>query len=165
MPAKSWDSYRELLYRILDEFRPERVMEFGSGLSTNILAVFPSVVSLVTIEHDQKWYEKIKANYYSNIELIFEPDLGKYAEVTRDSDLFFVDGRERVRCLKTIKRLGYGNRITILHDSDRDKYKEGIELFKHRIFGDEGNTVILTDDDDKARRINDTIRSDSRPDK
>lgn len=157
MSAQTWGSYRDTLYRILDCFRPRYIFEFGTGKSTDIFCSYPDVEQVVSVEHDDAYAELIKTRYYSNHRLIVEHDPDRYAGAIQDApDFIFVDGRFRVACLRRAKQVK--GAIVMLHDSDRSKYKEGIDLFTFKVYTDGGNTVTLTDDKEKADKINETLR-------
>jgi len=48
----------------------------------------------------------------------------------KNFDLIFVDGRQRIECLKTASKIISSNGIILLHDSDRKKYISGINYLK-----------------------------------
>lgn len=149
--ASSWDSFKETLIKVLGEFKPKTVMEWGPGVSTMIMQDFPSVEFINTVEHDEAWYYKWSDKFGNKVNLIFEPDLVHYPKrglTLSDYDLYFVDGRERERCLDLIK-----DGIVILHDAERESYQPHIKKFAHIFMEDDGHTAILVNDDDKARRI------------
>ncbi len=145
-PAETWDSYYPTLVKVLRECKPKKVLEWGSGRSTPFIA---SVVeSIDTVEHNPEWYGRIPNR--DNIYPILEPDLDLYPLTTGRYDKYdfiFVDGRQRVKCLKTSVGCLNDNGVVILHDSGRKKYKEGIDVYKHSIYTDSGHTVTLTNND------------------
>lgn len=159
MPAKTWGSYRETLFKILDEFKPKRVFEYGTGKSTDIFCHYPSVERVISVEHDPAYAEPIKARCFDpeTHTLIVEEDLKKYADSLQgDPDFIFVDGRERVRCLRNSAHVV--GAIVMLHDADRAEYKDGIDLFKLKFYTDDGNTVTLTNDEEKGERIYEALK-------
>jgi len=160
MPAKEWGSYRETLYRILDGFRPRYIFEYGTGKSTDIFCSYPDVEKVISVEHDDAYAENIRTRLYDNHTLLVEHDLDRYAGTLQDApDFIFVDGRNRVECLKRAKQVS--GAIVMLHDSDRTKYKEGIEIFSYKVYTDGGNTVTLTDDFAKASIIARVLKDDT----
>lgn len=163
MSAKSWDSYRDTLYIVLDCIKPRYIFEFGTGKSTDLFCSYPDVEKVISVEHDDAYAELIKTRFYANHTLLIEHDLDRYACAIQDApDFIFVDGRHRVASLKSAK-LTKGA-VVMLHDSDRDKYKEGIALFTYKIFTDDGSTVTMTDDKDKADKLSEALRGLKRPD-
>lgn len=175
MPAKTIDSYRDTLYAVIDVLAPMTDVlsfkEYGPGLSTMMMIDDPRVKQIVSIEHDNYWFEKLKGQIViPNVEyggriipkavIILEPDLEKYPYAYPSGRMgdgvytaFFVDGRNRVKCLEYAKKCG--PYYTILHDADRADYFPGINLFKFNKFTDEGNTVVLTDNETMYEKIKD----------
>ncbi len=154
MTAKSLDSYKGTLRKVLVMLNPQYVLEWGPGISTVIMARHPSVKAVYTVEHKKAWIEKFinerLINLKSSCKLIiaYQPDLEIYPHLNGHKDkydLIFVDGRQRVECLKETKKRLQDKGVAILHDAERPRYKEGIDLFKYKIFTDKGNTVVLTD--------------------
>jgi hypothetical protein len=108
------------------------IFEYGSGNST--LWYAKRVNSVDSIEHDQKWYEKIKHNMPHNvninyIELVYGGDYSLFSQtMDRKYDIVIVDGRDRVNCIKnsidSIKEDG----VIVLDDSERTEYVEAINF-------------------------------------
>lgn len=156
MSAKEWGSYRDTLYRILDCFRPRYIFEYGTGKSTDIFCSYPDVQKVISVEHDDAYAESIKTRLYDNHTLLVEHDLDRYAGSLQDApDFIFVDGRNRVACLKQAFKVA--DAVVMLHDSDRAHYQEGIALFKFKFFTDDGNTVTLTNSEVKADKISEAL--------
>lgn len=145
MTAKSWDSYKETVYAVLDRFKPRFILEFGPGFSTGIFATNANVERVVSLEHDKEYYNKFIGSFYSNVQYVYEPDIDLYAQFKPEftPDLIFIDGRNRSRCLREVRTLC---RLIILHDSAREQYQEAISEYDYKIWADEGNTVCLTND-------------------
>lgn len=146
--ARTWDSYKETLYKCLDLFKPQSILEYGTGVSTTLMANYPSVTLVDSVEHDVAWYNKAKMNLHRNVHLYLEPVLERYPYVKCRQDIYdmiFVDGREREKCLiESKKRIRHGG-VIILHDAERQEYKSSINSFDYKFFEDEGHTVVLTD--------------------
>ena len=108
------------------------IFEYGSGNSTLYYSKFG--VNLVSVEHDYRWYEKIRNTMPDNVELHYVElsSDGKYAkfctELDKKFDIIIVDGRDRVNCLKSSLKSLTDNGVVVLDDSERDKYKSGIEF-------------------------------------
>lgn len=158
MPARSWDSYLETLYAVLQEIKPRFILEYGSGFSTQIMALYPSVEKLVSLEHDKEYYKKNLGKGGDTAELVYQPDLELYANFTPDGrpDLAFVDGRNRSACLRKVRQYGCP---VILHDADREQYRESVMEYKFQIWRDGGNTVVLTDNEVTAQNLINALMS------
>lgn len=149
MPAKSWDSYRDTLYRILEEFEPRAALEWGPGHSTDIIANFRSLERVVSIEHDPIYFEKMRTRIYPELSLYLEPDFERYVALPAKRglgpfDLIFVDGRNRARCLQEAQKLLAIGGIVIVHDADREDYQSAIAEYPFAVFTDGGSTAVLT---------------------
>lgn len=148
MPASKWDSYTPTLYKILETFGPRLILEWGPGHSTDIMANFRGVEKVISLEHDRDYYDKMKTRSYPELMLILEENIERYVDYpVRENihpDLIFVDGRHRANCLKVAREILNPGGVVILHDSDRDKYREGTDRFPFQIFTDEGNTLTMT---------------------
>lgn len=108
-----------------------RVFEFGSGNSTLWWGKFVREVN--TVEHDQRWYEKIKCTMPTNVDLkhIKLEYGGEYCKSAIEQgpfDIIMIDGRDRVNCLKNSIQAVSEFGVLILDNSDRDDYKDGIEF-------------------------------------
>jgi len=103
--------------------------EFGSGYSTVWLG--QRVGTLVSVEYDLQWYEKVKEllrkNNLNNVNLICQPDLDLFPGVIDTCadgslDFVFVDGRQRVRCVQhSMTKIRQGGML-ILDNSERPRY-------------------------------------------
>lgn len=157
--ASSWDSFKPTLIKVLAEFKPKTVFEYGPGISTLIMQDFPSVEKIETVEHDIAWFHKWANQFGNKVNLILEEDLDNYTfsifpdnmfRDKKDYDLYFIDGRKREECLDLCNR---SNGIVILHDAERDSYKEYINKYKYIFMEDEGHTAVLTNRDDYELRL------------
>lgn len=154
--ASSWDSFAPTLYKVLDAIKPKNVFEYGPGTSTKIIALYPSVTLVDTVEHDKAWYEKYRWEMPDNVCMTLQPNMELYPESRGRYDAYdmiFVDGREREKCLYVSRsRLNQGG-VVMLHDAERSNYKEMINTFQYKFFTDDGHTVTLTDDGITAMRL------------
>lgn len=142
-PAKSWYSYEDLLSVILEEIRPVKVLEFGSGESTKTISAFDSVERLYSVEHDKEWFNKIPLR--ENITPLFREEYEKYRgaiKIDPPYDLIFVDGKERQAILSLAPQY---TDLVLLHDADRPEYREFISLYSYQIWNKAECTVALTD--------------------
>jgi len=155
-PARTWDSFRETLVKVLAITNPKAVFEYGPGESTKIIATYPSVEIVDSVEHDMAWFEKHRWTMPDNVVITHQPIMEAYPDsLGRLSkyDLIFVDGRERETCLFVAKvRLNDGG-VVILHDAERPAYQDIINTYKYKFFTDNGNTCTMTDNDVTAMRL------------
>lgn len=108
------------------------IFEYGSGNST--LWYAKKVNTVVSVEHDKKWFEAIKKNMPNNAninyeELVYNGNYSKFSSnLNKKFDVIIVDGRDRVNCVKNaIKNLKESG-VIVLDDSERESYKEGIDF-------------------------------------
>ncbi len=145
--ASSWDSFKNTLIKVLGEFKPKNVFEYGPGVSTLIMQDFPSVEHIDTVEHDVAWFHKWARQLGNKVVLKLEEDLTKYPYILdkdKEYDLYFIDGREREICLELCNK---PTGIVILHDAERESYHPFIQNFKHIFMEDGGHTAVLTNND------------------
>lgn len=159
MPAKSLHSYANTLYDILAEFNPETVFEWGPGVSTQIFALYPSVEKVISVEHDDYFFQLVDKFNFENVKLEYKPNMEDYSNAIGEDhyDLIFVDGRDRSNCLKYAKKL---SDLVVLHDAARLDYRDAVDDFKYQIWTDEGNTVVLTNSEDIYERAKNKLRMD-----
>lgn len=146
--APTWDSFKYALYKVLDALKPNTVFEYGPGTSTTIMAIYPSIETIDSVEHNQAWFNKWKWDLPENVNLIYQPQMELYPETPGrldKYDLIFVDGKEREKCLYVSRSRLNENGVVILHDAERPNYQEMINSFKFQFWQDGGHTVILTD--------------------
>ena len=118
--------------------RQEHVgVEFGSGMSTPWLG--NRVKRLISVEHNPGWLNKVKdaleEHDVNNVDLVYQPNLKVYPNIigrmkNRSLDFVFVDGRERVKCIRgVIPKIKQGG-IIILDDAERKRYSEAYFILK-----------------------------------
>lgn len=116
------------------------ILEYGSGQST--LEISAICKSIVSIEHQSLWYNKLNNLVPKNCTLLLrEPDrhyvegghCGTYEEFETyinspiqygPYDIILIDGRARVECAKICKLLAKSNCSIFIHDFDRKEYQE-----------------------------------------
>jgi hypothetical protein len=132
--------------------RPDMaVFEYGCGNSTLWWA--RRVRRVVSCEHDPTWCERVRQSLPHNTELHWR-DLsrpGWYAGMidhyAGEFDIVFVDGRDRVNCIKhSVAALRAGG-VVILDNSDLAEYQEGVRFllqhdFRQLEFGGMGPVTI-----------------------
>lgn len=114
------------------------IFEYGSGNSTLFYA--KRVKRVVSVEHDEAWFQKIVAKKAANAEMIFtELDTdGAYSQKAKmlgeKFHVIIVDGRDRVHCCKhSIAALAIDG-VLILDDSERQVYQEARAFLKNSGF-------------------------------
>ena len=114
------------------------VFEYGSGSSTLFYA--QRVKRVVSVEHDQSWYNKIVGTKPSNAEMIFTQlsTDGEYARkaatLNEKFDIIIVDGRDRVNCCKYSLDALTPRGVVVLDDSERSAYNDARILLKQAGF-------------------------------
>jgi predicted O-methyltransferase YrrM len=147
------NSYRPLLGKWCELLKPKRILEWGPGESTELMMKLCPDAEIISIEHNKVWFEKWKHLGCVNLKEAPESDRnnplwerycwpeGLDIDNKGKFDLIFVDGRERVRCLKNSKAFISKDGVVILHDSERNEYKPGIELYDK--VEEQFDTVVL----------------------
>jgi protein-L-isoaspartate O-methyltransferase len=131
-------SEKDFLFSHLN--KDQKVLEYGSGEST--LEISKVVKSVLSIEHQKDWYEKISKKMPNNVKLILkEPNLayvegghcGTYEEFKDyvdypldygPFDVIFIDGRARVSCASICNKISHENTLIFVHDFDLKKRRE-----------------------------------------
>jgi len=120
-------------YSFIDFIKPRlnkdlSIFEYGSGNSTLFYA--QRVKKVVSVEHDEAWFNKIVEEKAPNAEMIFT-HLEKGGEYSKKAtlldekfDLIIVDGRDRVNCCKNSIEALTSNGVLVLDDSEREIYQE-----------------------------------------
>jgi len=112
--------------------RETDILEIGAGGSTVWLA--KRAKSIRSYEHDSRWYalvqSKLKDAGLGNCELIHDPNYPELGikENSREFDMIIIDGRGRVKSIKTTYQLLRPGGYLMLDDSERTRYAEGKAL-------------------------------------
>lgn len=131
IPWMNFPAIRFLKERLTPDLN---LFEFGSGYSTFFYA--DRVQTVTSVEYDAQWFQVVKSQAPKNVKLIFQPqDIdGDYCRVigsTKEQyDVVIVDGRDRVNCVKQSVSALSPSGVILLDDSQRGKYREGIEFAK-----------------------------------
>jgi precorrin-6B methylase 2 len=136
--ALPWVTYSFIDF-IKDRLNPtQKVFEYGSGSSTLFYA--KRVGKVVSVEHDENWYNKIRNTKPENAEMIFTK-LEKGGEYSKKAvllgeqfDIIIVDGRDRVNCCKESINALTPQGVLVLDDSERPEYNEAREFLKSKGF-------------------------------
>jgi protein-L-isoaspartate O-methyltransferase len=131
-------------YSFLDFLEPRlnksmNVFEYGSGYSTLYLS--EKVGSVVSVEFDKSWFNKMKHDLadLSHCSIMFRPGHQEYIEAINEYgderfDLIIVDGRDRKECVKHILPYLNNDGVVLLDDSWQEKFDETFEFFKEEGF-------------------------------
>lgn len=116
-----WYTYPAIEFLNQFDFSDKKVFEFGSGNSS--LYWSEKCLSLISIEHDQAWFNKIKNNIRSNQRLFLRKNKDEYVqsinEFESEFDIIIIDGVYRQNCAKEVKKkLNRESGIVILDNSD-----------------------------------------------
>lgn len=139
--------------------RTSHVFEWGAGGSTIWFA--KRVADVTSVEHQRAWYDKVvgrlKADGIENVVLRFIPQQPYEPYVGAISDyppgyfsLVLVDGRERVRCMRSAMTKIEPGGLLVLDNSERLRYAEGIELlvgWERLDFSDRWTTTVFVKPD------------------
>jgi tRNA A58 N-methylase Trm61 len=113
--------------------RPDFVVfETGSGGSTLWLA--DRVSKVFSFEHDAEWFneinKEIKKKNIQNVVLTLAPDYPKHGFSLKDMqfDFILVDGRGRVKTIKTIFSSLRSGGYLCLDNSERPRYQSAIDF-------------------------------------
>lgn len=116
-----WYTYPAIEFLNQFGFNTKKVFEFGSGNSS--LYWSEKCSSLISIEHDQDWFNKIKNNIRNNQKLFLRKNKKEYVqsinEFEPEFDMIIIDGVYRQDCAKEVKKkLNRECGIVILDNSD-----------------------------------------------
>ncbi len=135
MKAEPWIVPEAIEFLKRTVISPEmHVLETGAGGSTIFFAKYCAHV--ITYEHKKKWIKIVKDELEAlgldhKVQLIHDPDyplLGLIRHPAKFFDLIFIDGRGRVKSIKTCFSQLRMNGWIILDNSDRKKYSEAVDL-------------------------------------
>lgn len=114
-----------------------KVLEYGCGNSTLWLA--ERVKSVISIEHNKSWFEKVNRIKPKNAILILkELNSGDYSREILNYynhfDVIVIDGRDRIRCAKNSLNALKENGVIVWDDSNRKDYETGYDFLKRNGF-------------------------------
>lgn len=125
----------EIMESLLRAQRPERVLEWGAGWST---VYWPGrcggLGEWVAIEHERRWYERIKGRVLECVDLRLVERADYYVPLLQERkrfDLIIVDGVYRRACLLVAETLLWHGGIVVLHDAGRLEYRASWGVFPH----------------------------------
>lgn len=114
------------------------IFEYGSGSSTLFYA--KRVKKVVSVEHDETWFNKIVKTKPQNAEMIFSKlERGgeyskKAAALGEKYDIIIVDGRDRVNCCMNSIDALTAKGVIVLDDSERKDYEKAGSFLKQAGF-------------------------------
>ena len=143
-----WDSvpyatHLPVLAALSAVVRPKVIVEFGSGTYSTLAfldrAIFPTVESLVSLEDDSAWYEKMKqfvsADSRASLRLVASPVASQVRSIVWSAvDLIFVDDSEergRAMTLKELSKHVSGTPV-VLHDYNSLRLRWATRPFERR---------------------------------
>ena len=122
----------EAVRRLIEERKPKRVLEWGSGGSTLYWPVEFPEIEWVSVEHNPEYAAAIQDRLAPNASL-HRPDFPAYYQLPAEFgvfDLVIVDGRERVRCLDAARSLLAEGGAVVLHDAGRSRYAPAKDYYR-----------------------------------
>ncbi len=133
-----WNTYPFLSF-IETRLKPEfDLFEYGSGNST--LWYAERVRSIVAVEHDKEWYEKVKQTLPPNAEVILSDDSdaaiysGEISKLNKKYHIIIVDGIFRNESLQVALQYLTDCGVIIFDNSDRDEYTFAFSLLSKAKF-------------------------------
>jgi hypothetical protein len=112
-----WYTYPATEYLSHLDFSVFSVFEYGSGNSTLWWA--ERAKSIVSVEDDKHWFQKIRGLASDNIEYLLETEKERYVHSScSDTDIFIIDGKYRRECAEYIVGYTNGGVMIILDNSD-----------------------------------------------
>ncbi len=130
-----WITYSSISFLAERVRKDMRIFEFGSGNST--LWWCARAASVVSVEHDASWFEKMRGRIPNNGAIVHVGYDGRdshYAEeITkyhREFHLVVIDGRDRVRCAKHCQSALTEDGVIVWDNSEREYYRPGIEFLR-----------------------------------
>lgn len=121
------------------------ILEWGCGGSTLWMAMMNPTATVVSIEHDPKWLDRISNKLCQSPGMYHAADVvlidatrtppytrPPYPEKYVPYDLIFVDGIERQACMAAAYDLLAPGGVVFLHDSQRAEYTKAKRLLLER---------------------------------
>lgn len=140
-----WYSFEPLLRKYLRLKQPQRILEWGTGVSTRIMIDELPDAQIYTIEHDSRWAREWRKEFahYQNVHIYEIPLTEGYASRPLDwgkFDMVFIDGANpREDLMSVAADVVAEDGYVILHDSDA--YYINPHLFK--IIEKDNTTTVM----------------------
>jgi len=133
-----WNTYPFLSFieqRLKHEFN---VFEYGSGNSTIWYA--QKVSSIIAIDHNKEWYEKVKEILPQNAEVLLSSDTdanmysNEISKLGNKYNIIIVDGIFRNESLAASLDYLKDDGVVVFDDTERDDYNVSFKLLKEKGF-------------------------------
>lgn len=128
-----WFTYPSIDFLETKLDKEMEVFEYGCGNLTLWLA--KKTKHITSVEHDKRWYEKIKKELPENTTLLYK-QLGTDEYIksvglnNKQYDVIIIDGRNRNKCMKEVVKYLKDDGFIILDNSEREIYQDGIKFLK-----------------------------------
>jgi len=150
MELEEIEAFKNVLLNIGDYLN---ILEWGSGYSTKYFSDLLDIGSVKfkwdSLEIDVRWYvEVLKLDLSPNVKVhLFDEEIMRVddrralrrfqmneyvkfpSRLGKRFDIIFIDGSKRNRCLEEAIDLLKPNGVVLLHDAQREYYKEGMDLY------------------------------------
>lgn len=127
----------EALHTLIEKRQPQRVLEWGGGGSTLYWPDAYPDIDWVTIESDQKWYERLGEQVAESVTLLHLEGAELYsigAAAIGTFDIIIVDCKTwRVECLEHARDLLNPGGVVVQHDSFQPRWKPGWKYYDEPI--------------------------------
>ena len=142
-------SFAPHLRRWCGALRPKRILEYGPGLSTQIMRETCPEAYIVTVEHQPSFATvAVEQGHADKVVVRQVKRSSTYSAVAYEEaidglfDLVFVDGRRRIECaLAGLSVLSFSG-VLIVHDFERWQYRAALAPITN-ILEEYDNTVVL----------------------
>ncbi|MBW8034173.1 MAG: hypothetical protein FVQ79_00460 [Planctomycetes bacterium] len=128
MTSSGFHTHLPVLERILEEKKPKIIVEDGGGEYSTKLFIESGAESIMTVEEDEDWFEKLKSQFpYDSHEnwLILKKWTSILFAVV--PDLVFIDGKKETRAERANDAFRKKVPIVVIHDTE---FKEFYSLDK-----------------------------------
>lgn len=134
-------SYMPVLRHYLNRASARRILEWGPGRSTLMMAESLPEAEIFCIEHNSHWYQRITmiAERFTFVHAIHEPLIlqpaksGKYVTAPlylgHKFDVIFIDGRLRTDCIAIARQVVKDDGVVLVHDANRTWYHQAFRFF------------------------------------
>ena len=142
--------FSNVLSQWLLKLQPKTIMEWGPGVSTELMLKLAPDAQIITVEHHDEFHEKAVAHFGMNprvkiLKEIVTKRNANYATCAYEHgpfDLAFVDGRRRVECCLVAMCLLNPGGVVILHDICRQNYMRPLREIAE-IIEERSNTAVM----------------------
>lgn len=129
-------SFAEPFQRVLDLTKPRWCQHYGPGLDP--LMSLANGAELVICHEGKPEYAVENAGVEMRI---LDESTEEYVRGMTGFDLYFVDGRRRAECLRSIRRVCRFDSVVCLHDASRRRYHEALSAWRYVRFLHKGFAV------------------------